>query len=203
VFGVVLQCSHLQCKLQNGGSRSHAVIRDFPQHIYQPSGGWRAFLLIISLLLGGFSAAGVWYFGTMHEVRSAHAAIWMVGICLVFVFLSGVLIALLFRSRVILRPDSVESRELFSTGKLFREDILGRRLQQNPRGPASLVLVPRDSSRKPLCSTMSRLCNAEQALEAAISAFQGTSGAGRFKSPPRAATECTLSYTPIDICKRE
>lgn len=126
------------------------VIRDFPQHIYQPSGGWRAFLLIISLLLGGFSAAGVWYFGTMHEVRSAHAAIWMVGICLVFVFLSGVLIALLFRSRVILRPDSVESRELFSTGKLFREDILGRRLQQNPRGPASLVLVPRDSSRKPL-----------------------------------------------------
>ncbi len=130
---------------------AHAqAIHDFRPQIYKPSGGWQAFLLVISILLGGFSAVGVWYFGTMHEVSSVREAAWMVGICLVFLLLSCVLVALLFRSRVILKPDSVESRELFSTGRLLRAEILGYRLQQNPRGPASLVLVPRDSSRKKL-----------------------------------------------------
>ena len=119
------------------------AIHDFPPQVYKPSGGWQAFLLIISIILGGFSAAGVWYFGTMQEVRSVREAAWMVGICLVFVLLSCVLVALLFRSRVILKPDSVESRELFSTGRLLGADILGYRLQQNPRGPASLLLDPK------------------------------------------------------------
>jgi len=86
----------------------------------------------------------------MHEVSSVHGAMWMAGICLVFVLLSCLHVAMLFRSRVILKPDSIESRELFSTGRLLHEDILGHRLQQNQRGPASLVLVPRDSSRKQL-----------------------------------------------------
>lgn len=125
-------------------------IRDFCPRVYQPSGGWRAFLLFISVLFGGFSAAGVWYFGTMHEVRSVLQAMWMVGICLVFVLLSCYLVGLMFRARVILKPDSIESRELFRRRALLRDQILGYRIQQNPRAPASLVLVPRDSSRKKL-----------------------------------------------------
>ena len=130
---------------------AHAqAVHDFPPQVYKPSGGWQAFLLILSVLLGGFSAAGVWYFGTMHGVSSVREATWMVGICLIFLILSCALVALLFRSRVILNPDSVESRELFSTGRLLRTDIRGYRLQQNPRGPASLVLVPRDSPSKKL-----------------------------------------------------
>jgi len=123
---------------------------DFPLQVYRPSGGWRAFLLIVSLLLGGFSVAGVWYFGTMHEVHSVRGAVLFVGICIAFLLLSSLLVAVLFLSRVILSPDSIESRELFSRGKLSRDEILGRRLQENPRGPASLVLVPRDSSAKRL-----------------------------------------------------
>src|SRR5258708_964690 len=123
---------------------------DFPPQVYRPSGGWRAFLLIVSFLLGGFSVAGVWYFGTIHEVHSVRDAVLFVGVCIAFVLLSSLLVALVFLSRVILTPDSIESRELFSRGKLLRDEILGRRLQQNPRGPASLVLVPRDSSAKRL-----------------------------------------------------
>jgi len=123
---------------------------DFSPRVYEPSGGWRAFLLIVSVLLGGFSLAGTWYFGTMHEVSSVRQAVWLVGICIMFVLLSSYLLALLFLSRVILTPDSIESRELFSGGKLLRQDILGRRLQENKNSPASLVLVPRDSSTKRL-----------------------------------------------------
>lgn len=126
------------------------VTIDFAPKVYKPSGSWRTFLLAISAVLGGFSAAGVWYFGTMHEMRSVREAVGFVGLCIGFLLLSSLVAILVIRSRIILTPDSIESRELFSRGKLLRDDILGRRLQENSKGPASLVLVPRDSSVKRL-----------------------------------------------------
>jgi hypothetical protein len=119
----------------------------FP-HIYRPAGGWRALLLVLSMLLGGPAALGVWYFGTGHETRGAHdAAVLVIG-CLAFFLLSAYLVAWIFLARVTLWPDRIESRGLFTTHTLARDEVLGRRLLKPRDGPPYIVLVPRHHGRK-------------------------------------------------------
>jgi hypothetical protein len=129
----------------------------FPR-VYRPGGGWRIFLLLVSFLLGGFAAAGLWYFGTGHEVGTLASKLFLVGICLAFVLMSAYLIAWIFLTRLTLWPDRVESRDLIRTRTLYRRDILGRRIVEQHNAPSMLVLFPRSSSAKKMkISNMFRL----------------------------------------------
>src|SRR5215470_13400145 len=116
--------------------------------VYRPSGIWRALLLVISLLLGGLSAVGIWYFGTGHEINNTRTAVMLIGICLAFVLLSGFLIVWLFLGRVTIWPDRIEYHEVFRTLRLARADILGRRRLPGGHGPPVLALIPRNSLLK-------------------------------------------------------
>jgi hypothetical protein len=119
-------------------------ITAFPR-VYRPGGGWRILLLLISFFLGGFAAAGLWYFGTGHEVRTLASKLVLVGICLTFVLLSTYLMAWMFLARLTLWPDRIESRDLIRARTLYRRDILGRRIVQQHNAPSILVLLPRKS----------------------------------------------------------
>jgi hypothetical protein len=116
--------------------------------VYRPGGGWRILLLVISFLLGGFAAAGLWYFGTGHEVRTLSGKLFLVGLCLTFVLLSMYLITWMFLARLTLWPDRIESRDLIRTRTLYRREILGRRIVQQHNAPATLILFPRSSPAK-------------------------------------------------------
>jgi hypothetical protein len=116
--------------------------------VYRPSWGWRAFLLAISLLLGGSAAVGIWYFGTGHGVRGILGTAILVCLCIAFLLLSAYLAAWTSVASVTVWPSRIESRDLFRTHMLSRQDILGRRILQQRNGPPYLVLVPRNSSLK-------------------------------------------------------
>ena len=122
-------------------------IAAFPR-VYRPGGGWRILLLLISFLLGGFAAAGLWYFGTGHEVRTLSGKLFLVGICLSFILLSTYLTAWMFLARLTLWADRIESRDLTRARTLYRRDILGRRIVQQHNAPATLILFPRSSPAK-------------------------------------------------------
>jgi hypothetical protein len=122
-------------------------IAAFPR-VYRPGGSWRILLLLISFLLGGFAAAGLWYFGTGHEVGTLASKLFLCGICLIFVLLSGYLIAWMFLARLTLWPDRIENRDLMRGRTLYRRDILGRRIVEQHNAPSMLVLFPRGSSAK-------------------------------------------------------
>jgi hypothetical protein len=119
----------------------------FPR-VYRPGGAWRILLLLISFLLGGFAAAGLWYFGTGHEVQTLGGKLFLVGICALFVLLSTYLVAWMFLARLTLWADRIESRDLIRARTLYRRDILGRRIVEQHNAPSMLVLFPRSSSAK-------------------------------------------------------
>jgi hypothetical protein len=105
-------------------------------------------LLICSLVLGGFAAIGIWYFGTMHDVKRMSEAVLLMGLCVAFLLFSSYLLVLILVSRVVLWPDRIEYREVFNTRQLSRDGIIGRRLLKPSNGPSTLVLVPRDHLKK-------------------------------------------------------
>jgi hypothetical protein len=116
---------------------------------YRVSAGSRVAycLLGASLAVGGL--AGVWYFGTGHEAKTALEAIMLAALCLAFVVLGAAIILYMLTSEVVLNADAIVSRDLLGVRKLQREDIAGRRSQRT-RSNSTLVLVPRRPGMKTL-----------------------------------------------------
>jgi hypothetical protein len=106
------------------------------------------------VVLGGLSAlaglAGVVYFATGHQAASSPgAAVFLSVLSFSFVLLGSSVCASVLRTKVTLSPDSIEVESLFSSRKLSRTDIAGRRILR-AQYMNILELTPRNQSEKKL-----------------------------------------------------
>lgn len=116
---------------------------------YRFSKSYSAFFYSLAGIAIGAGGLGMWYFGTGHEMTSTGQAIFMVLICSVFVLLGIFLIASIVRSSVTLLPDSIVVQGMFSTRKLLRSNIAGRRVLPT-QYVKTLVLIPNSKHGKRL-----------------------------------------------------
>jgi len=116
---------------------------------YKPSTGYLLFLGTASILCAAGGIAGMIYFGTGHEVKGPREEFMLVGLSALFLLLGIFLIGAVLTSRLILTPDSIESKYLASSKLFRRSDIAGFRILPTQYIP-TLVLQPRSAERKKL-----------------------------------------------------
>src|SRR3990172_8106945 len=85
------------------------------------------YLFLGALVLAG-GVAGIWYFATGHETKTAQEAMALTAVSLGFAALGGFLILHMLTTKVILYPDAIELRDFMRVRRLRREDIAGRRI---------------------------------------------------------------------------
>lgn len=120
----------------------------YPRTYRVSPGGRVAYCLLGALILVG-GLAGVWYFGTGHESKTALEAALLTALCLVFVVVGAAIILYMLTTQVVLNADAIVSRDFLGVRKLRREDIAGRRLQRT-RTNSAMVLVPKRPGVKTL-----------------------------------------------------
>lgn len=114
---------------------------------YRVSPGYRIHLIS----LGGIAVAGggafSWYFMTGHDTSSAREAVILASVFFLFVLLGAYLIMTALRCHVTLHADALVAQFVFTSRKLRRDAIAGRRLLPTQYF-RTLVLLPRDRQKK-------------------------------------------------------
>jgi hypothetical protein len=95
---------------------------------YTASPGWTLGLCALGTLAAAPGLAGIWYFGTGHEVKGPGDMAMLVGICAVFVLLGAYLIASVLRGRIVLTADELRMHGIWLTRVVPRADVAGYRL---------------------------------------------------------------------------
>ncbi len=116
---------------------------------YRVSARSRAVYLLLGGVVAAAGLAGMWYFATGHESKTAEEAMMLTAVCFAFVILGGVLILYMLTSKIVLYADAVEVRDFLLVRKLRREDIAGRRLIDG-HYVSVLALVPKRAEAKKL-----------------------------------------------------
>jgi hypothetical protein len=112
---------------------------------YAPSLGNRVIWISFGGLLAGVGILGVWYSLVAGDQLGPKGPPLMISLSLLFVLLGGYLILSMVYSKIILRPDDVEVRNLFSRQTILRQEIMGRRFVFNT---GTIELIPRDNDKK-------------------------------------------------------
>lgn len=118
--------------------------------IYQLQLGWRIFLWImgIVLLLGGLGVAMLATLFDAGPYTAARIAVVIPGAG--FGVFGSYCILCLLRSRLVLHADRIELRGVVLRKELRRDEIAARRVDRGGEGPATLVLIPKDSKKRNL-----------------------------------------------------
>ncbi len=111
---------------------------------YEPSLGNRAIWISFGGLLVGFGSVMAWLLWRDPGQLGPKGPLVITGISLTLVFLGGYLILSMLFSKVILRPDAVEVRNLLSHKTLLRQEIAGRRFAP---ATATIELTPLDNGK--------------------------------------------------------
>jgi TPR repeat protein len=130
-------------------SRLDSVAPRFPR-VYRVTLGWRIFIFILCGILGVGALAGLWYIAMSPQPVSLSGRFLLLSICAAFVVLVLYTTLDMLASRLTLRDDEIEFTHLFVRRALRKSMIAGRRLRSNRNAPATLTLVSRDPSIKPL-----------------------------------------------------
>jgi hypothetical protein len=112
---------------------------------YEPSFGNRVIWISFGGLLVGFGGALSWLLWRNPDQLGPKGPLVITGISLTLVLLGGYLILSMLFSKVILRPDAVEVRNLLSHKTLLRHDIAGRRFAP---ATATIELIPLDNGKE-------------------------------------------------------
>jgi hypothetical protein len=114
---------------------------------YAPSLGNQVLWISFGSLLAGAGIWGIWYSLVAGDQLGPKGPPLASSLSLVLVLLGGYLILSMLFSKVILRPDAVEVRNLLSRQTMFRQEIMGRRFVFNT---GTIEFIPRDSYKKKL-----------------------------------------------------
>lgn len=114
---------------------------------YSPSLANRALWISFGGLLGAGGIWGVWYSLVAGDQLGPKGPAVMISLSLMLALLGSYLITSMLLSKVILRPDAVEVRNVLSKQTMLRQDILGRRFVFSS---GTIVLIPRERHRKKL-----------------------------------------------------
>lgn len=115
--------------------------------IYSSSLANRALWISFGGLLGAGGIWGVWYSLVAGDQLGPKGPAVTISLSLMLALLGSYLIASMLLSKVILRPDAVEVRNILSKQTMLRQDILGRRFVFRT---GTIVLIPREDHRKKL-----------------------------------------------------
>lgn len=91
----------------------------------------------------------MYYFGTGHEIQNSREQATFVVLSFLFFLLGSYLLTFVVTSKVILRSDSIELKDILTSRALQRTDIAGRRMVPT-RYNSTLVLVPHLTDQKKL-----------------------------------------------------
>ncbi|HET6931488.1 MAG TPA: hypothetical protein VFI45_14280 [Candidatus Acidoferrum sp.] len=116
---------------------------------YKPSAGYLLFLGTIGFLCAAGGSAGMYYFGTGHEMTTMSSQVALVVLCFCFLLLGIYLLAAVLTSRLILGPDFFEVKDFLSSKLLRRSDIAGYRILPTQYF-STLVFQPKAAERKKL-----------------------------------------------------
>ena len=116
---------------------------------YQPSLGYLLFLGTVGTLCAAGGAAGMYYFGTGHEMTSVRSQVALVVLCFLFLLLGTYLITAVLTSRLILGPDFFQVKDFLSSKLLRRSDIAGYRILPT-QYISTLVFQPKAAEQKKL-----------------------------------------------------
>ena len=150
---------------------------------------WISLAAVVSV--GGL--LGVLHFGTGHETRGLGGSMVMVLVSLVFVVLGGYLILLMLRFKVILKPDAIEVRNIFSTRILPRDEIAGRRILLT-QYISTLELIPGDQEKKKLRIGM--MMSADASFHSWFAAIPDLDAKDLAKSESQITSELEFGLTP-------
>jgi hypothetical protein len=118
-------------------------------HTYRVSASGRVTYCFLGALIVVGGLAGVWYFGTGHETKTAIEAFALVAVCLAFVILGAAIILIMLTTKIVLSVDAIASHGFLGVRRLRREDIAGSRSTRT-RSTSILVLVPKRPGMKKL-----------------------------------------------------
>jgi len=120
----------------------------FPR-VYRTGRAGRGFYIGLGAVAVTLSLAGAAFFLYFTDDPPASKGLFG-GICGAFALMGVYLIAAAFRTCVTLASDAIEVREMFSTKRMSRDEIAGRRLLPQQYGPPLIRLVPRYTGGKSL-----------------------------------------------------
>ncbi|HWY06673.1 MAG TPA: hypothetical protein VNY24_07405 [Candidatus Acidoferrales bacterium] len=116
---------------------------------YKPSIGYLLFLVTTGLLCAAGGIAGMYYFGTGHEMTSVRSQLALVVLSFLFLLLGIYLNTAVLTSRLIFGPDFIEVKDFLSSKLLRRSDIAGYRILPT-QYISTLVFQPKAAERKKL-----------------------------------------------------
>ena len=148
-------------------------------------------------MLGGLVAAG--YLVTHPSAGRLQGRLLGAAICCAFALLGAFLIASMLKSCVILRPDAIEVRDLFSTRSLYRAQIAGRRMLPT-QYVSTLALIPRDPGAKKL--KISMVYETDSAFHAWFQAIPDLDAEEDAAFKARVASDIDLGVTPAERSAR-
>jgi uncharacterized membrane protein YsdA (DUF1294 family) len=114
---------------------------------YRMRSGWRIFLVLLGTAAIAGGGAGVWYFGTGHEVRGPRDQLVLVSVGIAFLALGLYLVLDTIASRVTLTVDAIEIHDLLPPRRIRRDEVAGRRVLRTQYTNV-LVLEPRRRDRR-------------------------------------------------------
>ena|SRR5215472_11186226 len=114
---------------------------------YSPSLGNRIVWISFGGLLAVGGVFGIYYSVVAGEELGPKGPTVTISLSLMLALLGGYLIASMLLSKVILRADAIEVRNLLSRQTMLRQEIMGRRFFF---GTGTIELIPRDKQKKKL-----------------------------------------------------
>jgi hypothetical protein len=114
---------------------------------YVPSLGNRAVWISFGGLLAVGGVFGVWYSLVAGNELGPKGPAVTISLSLMLVLLGGYLIVSMLSSKVILRADAIEVRNLLSSKTMLRQEIMGRRFFFST---GTIELIPREEYKKKL-----------------------------------------------------
>jgi hypothetical protein len=157
----------------------------------------RSMLLAVSAgicAIGG--AAGIWYFGNGHEVTNRVGAYLLVGISAVAFFGGAYLVRYILGFRIVLTADAIEIGSPPNAKVLRRDELAGWRTLQPSNSSSILVLVPRDSLRRPI--KIQQLYKSDVAFQHWLSQLPNLDDKERVAAEQEIAANLDLGPTPDD-----
>jgi hypothetical protein len=115
--------------------------------VYRLAPGWAVGMLVFGAVAVGGSAFGIWRLCIQEYSRNPAGAIFLAVVFAAFALLGVWALWSVFKSRVVLYADRIESFGITGIKSLRRDQVLGRRLAKGRNSPGTLVLVPRNSQR--------------------------------------------------------
>lgn len=166
---------------------------------YPVSRGSQILYLFLGAVILVAALAGVWYFGTGHEVDAAQEGMALVLVCLALVAFGGALILYMFTSKIVLYADAIELRDFTRVRRLRRDDIAGWR-KISAEYVSMILLVPKRAELKQLKIT--HFMRTDAVLDAWLATLPDLDAAEVEKSAAEIAASRDLGGTPDERRQR-